>query len=504
MPETITERLLENIIIFYLVITKILQFFGLISILEPIGIYSEVVDFIDIIVSFTGLGYVLYRVSLTDIFFGDRHKYLDIMLVISYFLLILNKFVEFSVLILKELCGDIFCTLLNEDVHKLTPFFRLIAENGQNIEIIGFYIGGISIIMLSLYIALKIKVTEPSILDGLHGENMGFIKKFITSFLVIVGFYVIFFNITMEWLTRVLDAPLILIAIFFYIFKIHKIGKSMESEATLFKISDVVESLTEKFVGLFHSKKTIFLGISLILVLHMVSDVGSFVIPYVLGTSSQYNADLGENHDALSQIFSRDKVILADPMNEALALFGYALNTFAIIFLMVFPAYMWYIIYLSHTTEKLNAGNFSNLLLAIFYSSLVFYVFLPTYRISGLSSAINLFGVDIQTSSILSAGNSLMNYFGISVIAFFIVYFLLNSAFIKEVALFLTGVINLGFFGLYVYNFFMSIFDFYIVLLQALINNNEYFIGFYLVVFLVVNVMFYVGGYISFVISSFK
>jgi hypothetical protein len=504
MPDNFIERRIEDLIIFYLVFTKVLQFFGLISILEPLGIYPEVVDFIDIIVSFTGLAYVLYKVSPTDIFFGEKHKTIDLMIIGSYFLLIANKFVEFSVTIVKDLCGDLFCMNPELGKHFLFDFFRFVTDNGQSIEIAGFYIGGTVLILLAFYIAFKVQVKEPSILDALHGENMTKPKKLITSFIVMVSFYLIFFNITMEWLTRVLDAPFILIALFFYIFKIHDIGKNMDSEAVLFKISDVVENLTEKFVGLFHDKKTIFLGISLILVLHLVSDVSSFVIPYTLGTSSQYHEGLGENHNTLPQLFMMDKENLDNPIIEIFALFGYAFNVFAILFLMVFPAYMWYVIYLSHSKENINPVNFPNVILALFYSSLVFYIFLPVFKITSLSSALNIFGVDIQTNSILASGNNLSVYLGIAISIFLVILLLLSSAFIKELIIFFTGIVNLGFFGIYVYNFFISIYEIYLVILDSLIKDSSYFIAFFIVIFLMINVAFYIGGYISFVISSFK
>jgi len=79
------------------------------------------------------------------------------------------------------------------------------------------------------------------------------------------------------------DAPLVLLAIFFYLFYIIRKHKKYNVESFLYKIGNFGDEFYERFISLFHGKKTIFMGISGILVLHLLTDFGNFIIPAVTG-----------------------------------------------------------------------------------------------------------------------------------------------------------------------------------------------------------------------------
>ena len=84
----------------------------------------------------------------------------------------------------------------------------------------------------------------------------------------------------MEWLAIAIDAPLLVIALFIYLFFVIKHHKGFHAESMIFKLGNVGERFYEKFISLFHSKRGLFLGIAGMLVLHLLTDVGNFVIPY--------------------------------------------------------------------------------------------------------------------------------------------------------------------------------------------------------------------------------
>ena len=53
-------------------------------------------DYSKKIISWGALGYLLYSASLSKIFFGVKNKNLDLMLVLSYFMLIFNKITGYA------------------------------------------------------------------------------------------------------------------------------------------------------------------------------------------------------------------------------------------------------------------------------------------------------------------------------------------------------------------------------------------------------------------------
>jgi hypothetical protein len=487
------ERRIEDIILFYLISTKLLQFFGLAWIFEFIGIYPGEIHFIDIIVSMTALGYVLYKASLSDIFFGKRNIRLDIILILSYFTLIINKLVEYSAILVTE-------------TRLLQDFLLAIIENDILIKTAAFYTGTLILLLISAYATLRIKVNEPSILNALHAdkENISRFAKFISVFLVVVGFYLMFFNLIMEWLTIALDAPLILIAIFLYAFKIHNLGKKMDSEMVLFKVAEFVDEFLEKFITLFHSKKTLFLGISGMLVLHLISDLGIFIIPYILGTPTPYHFDIA--HQNIAQLFTQDKSMVIEPSMQILLLLAYMANTLGIIFLMLFPAFIWYVLYRNTAIENTDNIEFPGSLISLFFGLLVFIMFLPVYKVTGIPAdpLVSIIGVEIQTQSVLVSGNSVPAYLSIALSVFIIIYALTRLKFLKEIFFLAMTLISVGFFGIYIYSFFNSMFWYHVETLKFLLYQQSYYIAFYNLVFLLIFILFYIGGYISFVISLFR
>lgn len=489
MTERPVQKLVEELILIILILMNVFEFFGLLP---------GDAGFLKVVISMTALGYVLFKVSLSDIFFGSKNENLDFALIFSYFLLIINKFVEFSK------------ATLEHSVY-LKEFFEFIVSNAASIESFAFYVGSIMLFIITLYVIFKIEIKEPSIVQAILNNSNKKFTLFITVFIVILGFHQIFFNLIMEWLTLVIDAPLIILAIFFYLFKLHDLSKTMDQEIILFKIADFVEDFVDKFVNLFHSKRTIFLGISGMLVLHLLTDVGAFIIPYSLGTHSIYSEDFGENHLEIKELFMLDKEVIADKGQQTILFFGYIFNTLGYLYLMIFPAFIWYIIYITHTKESTEASIYPDSLISLFFSIMIFVLFLPVYKItsigSGLSEVKNLLGVDIQTQSILSSGNSILLYSSIALGVFIIIFLLSKIDFIKKLLFLIMTLSGVSFFGLYIYYFFSDIFFFYIEFIKNLfmINNiGGYYLAFYNAIILFILVLFYIGGFFSFVISVFK
>ena len=78
---------LEEVILILIIILNVLDFFE---------ILPADIDFAKKIISWTALGYILYKASLTKIFFNNQKMSIDILLIMSYFMLIFKNIIIFS------------------------------------------------------------------------------------------------------------------------------------------------------------------------------------------------------------------------------------------------------------------------------------------------------------------------------------------------------------------------------------------------------------------------
>ena len=493
-------KITEEIFLFLMIIMAVLDLFGQLR---------ADISFFRAVLSMTGLGYVLVKASLSETFFGISDKKFDLAIIVSYFFLIFNKFVQFS----WASIGD---------AKLIQDLLILIVDNRVFLEKTGFFIGSFSLVILSFYAAKKFIMKGPSIIHAFYGDNLeqlGQSKKIFTSFLINFTFYIIFFTLVIEWLTLVMDAPLIIIAIFIYIFKLHEYGKKMDTEVLLFKISDSVDNFLKQFTRLFHSKKTLFLGITGLLVLHLMTDVSAFLLPLSVGTHSIYQAGLEENqffistHQTVSELFLQDKLIFTNFFPQILILMSYIMNSLGMLFLMLFPGFMWYVLYTDHVSQIKKLKQFPKILTAFFFASLIFVLFLKSYKVVS-SRTVNLLGVDIQTQSILSSGNSVSVISSIAALVFIVILLSSLIYFMRNLWFYLMSLICLGFFGMYIYNFYFSVLNFYLTFIKSIFQEafsagfmsgigNIYF-GLFNIIFLFILSVFYIGGYIAFVKSAFE
>lgn len=492
--------MIEELILVVLILLNVFELFNLLP---------GDVEFLKSILSIVGLAYVLYKASFSDIFFGEKNTLIDIGLIGCYLLLIFNKIVEVAITSYEE--SDF-----------LGEFLKLIIVNSAFLEKLTFAIGIIGLAAIAYYVARNVTIKEPSILEAVNGKNLhGTFKRFATIFTVIIAFYLLFFNLIMEWFTIVMDTPLVVLALFFYMFKIHDIGKTMDEEEFLFKISEFSENFVEKFVELFHSKNTIFLGMSGLLVLHSLNDLTAFMLPYTMGYESVYHQSLGLGHMNLLDLFNLDKSVVTHLFGQVLLLLGYLINTIGFVFLMAFPGFVWYVMYISNKKEE-NRLEFPTIILAMFFFLAVFLILVPVFKVEGIAigseKTKNIFGVDIKSQSILSSGNSLGLVFFLAICIFVLVMIFSQFPHFKHIFFVVMSMSCVIFFGIYLYHYFSSILFFYIELFISFLAQLKVavalwdigsllsivFLGFMYAEFLTIQIIFYIGGYMSFVLALFK
>ncbi len=478
------EKKRENIL--YRIEEALIVLIIILGIMDFFEILPGDLDYTKKIISWSIMGYLLYKASPTAIFFNKRKALIDLILIISYFLLIFKNLIVFVEVNTKH--SFIFYELQ-----------KAILENAVSIEIFTFFAGSILLLLLSLYCAFRIEIMKPSLLHIIHEEGpppkdaIRLLFRFMSIFLVFLSFFIVVFNLMMEWLAIAVDAPIVILGIVFYLFIVMRHYKRYDAETLIFKIGDFGEDFYSRFISMFHYKKTIFLGISGILVLHLLTDVGNFILPYMTTLRDHlYFEHLGSGHDPLITLFIQQAKTLGLTESISLAL-TYILNLFAILFLLLIPAVLWYVMF------KDTEMWLSNSLIALFFSALSALAFSPVFRIKKIVSE-NLLGIDIQTQF---ASNFLPSFLYLILLCLAVFLSVLAlSRFIKRLFISLIIISGLSFFTYYIYLFFMSLWEYYIIIIKTLFLESQYFLWFYFILFLTITIAFYICGLIIFLYEN--
>jgi hypothetical protein len=473
---------IEEIILVILILLNILDF---------IEWLPGDIDYIKKIISWTCLGYLLYKISLTKLFFGTKNKLIDFSLVSACFLMVLKNLIHYA-------------QVARGEVHVLAELYAFLVNNRGLLDYVSFYIGGLLLIVIAVYCSFKLKVKQPSLLHVIHEKGLPKtlgkrIERFVMVYIVLIGFFVIVFNLVMEWLAIAVDASILVVAVLFYLFTaFRRHSKRFKPDTLIYKLGDVGEGFYESFIGLFHSKSRIFLGISGMLVLHLLTDVGVFIVPYVINIHDiLYFGYFGEGHTALLHLFLKD-LVLVENTEVFNLVWIYIFNLLAMLFLLILPAYIWYKLY------KRKGFKVSHLELSLFFCSLVVFILAPAFRIEQITSP-RLVGVDILTHSVLSYTVYALPVVVILSFLIGITGFLLSfNSWVKEKLILLGIVIIDMFFGFYVYSFFITYLNYYSGIVKLLVSQSRFFIGFYMIMFLIITSLFYVSGFVIFLFETRK
>lgn len=458
-------------------------------------------DFIKKIISWTALGYLFIKASLSTILFGHKKTKFDVSIILIYFLFITKDLIRYAQAAIEE-------------AHLFEKLYMILIKNNVLIEKYSFYLGAILLLFIALYMAKKFEIIQPSFMAVLHETGpppatlLKFLVRFISVYLTLISFFIIVFNLASEWLAIALDAPLAVIAILIYLFVIIRYHKNFHSEHFIHKIGHIGEDFYEKFIEMFHYKTTLYLGIMGILALHLLTDVGHFIIPYIIGLKDVlYFAHLGEGHTPLIYLLLKD-ITSAQLLGKIALAISYLFNTIAMIFLLMLPSFIWYRFF------KGRQLHVSGTLLALIFPSLLCFVLTPAFFIKRIKVP-GLAGVDIITQSILKSFSllgllikdritAIIIVVSISLLLGIIIWLLeLNQRLKKEVFIIavLTGLI---FFGFYIFFYFTSLYLYYIETIKFLFKSSDILIAFYFILFAMITTIFYVGGYIFFIYEVFK
>ncbi len=472
-------RRVEELILIFIILLSVMDFFGFLP--ADMGYAKK-------IISWTLMGYLLYKASPTKIFFNNKKPHIDLILIVSYFLLIFKNMIVVAALNIEE--SDIFRGL-----------YEILLQNAGLLETSAFHIGIGLLMVISIYCAIMLPIKKPSLMHLIHEEgnpSKNIAKSLVriaAIFSVFLAFFLVVFNLIMEWLAVAIDAPMIIIGISFYLFIVIRHYKKFDVESLIFRIGEFGESFYKKFISLFHYKKTIYLGISGMLVLHLLTDIGNFILPYVTVFHENLYFQMGAGHTALIPLL-REQIQHLVPLEKASLVFIYILNVAAILFLLAAPAFLWYKVF------KSSYIRINKPILSLFFSSLFAFVFAPVFEIKKISTA-GLIGIDIITKP----ANNLFfpSFFSLLLFCaavYFIIFYL--SGYSKKLLVLSSILTSLLFFGVYVYLFFISVFEYYTASIIGLLRQSEYLLIIYFAMFLMILLIFYAGGFFLWIYELIK
>lgn len=546
----------------------------LLNILDFIELLSPDWDYAKKILSWTALGYLLYKADLTMIFFGKTDKKVNLILILSFFSLTFKNMIAYAISSINEitlngfkswglyqtgvniiskgstivtipyeefskaingtpsqmdtlagaltinadsLVNDVFVNVTHGESWQLVQietafpihrWFNFLIDNSQMLIEISITVGLISLFTIAVYAMLQLEINRPSTLAILKDlwPGCGKFGEVMLTFFLFNAFFVIIFNLMMEWLAIAIDAPLLVIALLFYLLVWIKHHKKFSTNSLIFRLGNLGEGFYTRFIQLLKTKDGILLGVSGMLVLHLLTDIGIFLIPYTIGIhDSLYFRQFMHDHNVIFNLlglfgFESNSLFIQDTLGrtmfEIIPIFIiYALNIITILMLLLIPTILWYI---KVRRVDLILSKYINPLLI---SCFAVFLLSPAFRIKRIGEgATNIVGVDILTQSITSTAKlPFMIIIVISIILFFGVLILERNDKLKTLLTEFSILLVLLFFGYYITLYFFDIIIHYANFILESFKNINIATGIYFLFLMFITSIFYIGGFISYI-----
>lgn len=408
------------------IILNIIDFANLFS---KLGAFGNDLDIFKKILSWLLIGYLFFKASPTNIFYGTRFKILDI-----------NYILAFSLMVIPKALTIIKYDFINSNL--LVFNFLFFWKEDNLFMIISFFIGLIWVLILNYIIYSKKLIYSPN--SFLGSFQFSAYQKFIKLPQIIFMTFPIFFcltvfNLFMEWFAISVDAALLVFGAVYYLYQAIKKKKT---GSILNNIANSGSNFFQNIISMFSNKKTIGIGFIFILTLHPLVDLGVFIIPYSIGTDNTLYFDTLSSEDRLhTPLFNiisstdqegklRDTMAVHD-LENANGNFFFIIFTFLIYFATIFLATLFLAAPLLFFSRNLKQEKieFSKSLSIIIIVSILLYTFTAA-SFSGLDSPISMphlpnsaeiQGVDLFTSQLFIAqlydkGTNQLSLYGASLL----------------------------------------------------------------------------------------
>ncbi len=413
----------------------ILLYFAFLIILNIVDFFNIIpndLDFFKKILSWVLIGYLFYRISITRLLIGYRLKKYDIAFIVSFCFMT----------IVKSLVLYVRTNAVSVVNFPLFHFVLLKIPDNYNMFIYSMFIVGLLLtIFFSINLIIKNKIHEKSFLGSFNFSQtyFSFIMIHLFSIGYLLFFVLVIFNFFMEWFALAVDSVILVFGLLYYAFKL--ILHHFDSKVSVF-LNDVTNSgndFYQKLISLFSQKSTFFTGMSFLLLLHLLVDVGVYLVPYTIGTQntlyfSSLNV-LGREHVSLFNFFdiaeSRiyyDMIGLnSDYFLIVFLLLYYILSLLFMYLMLLLPFYIYYN-NVAETPVKIPY-KIKTFVISSFIALCFIWIFLKGLDFPikiGLPLSSTVKGIDIYTSNIV-----INNFFNQYVLLILAIFFVLTLFFVS-------------------------------------------------------------------------
>jgi len=480
------KKYYKELILLFTIFLDIIGFFGIIT---------PELEILDKIIAWLVFAYFFYQISISKLFFGVRHRLVDVMLIFAYFNLVIKNFMAFLSEIISSLSSE-----------KIIGLVSWVLNKDVSIEILTFYIGAVLIIIVSYITARFVKYTRESIYYRIIGDRShlddGYIgvkektpsitSKTFYSFILYNAFFLVIFNLLVEWLGFIEDDMITVFSIVIVIILFRRYNEQIKN----LKIINIITNIADDFYGNIISnikrRRYIILLCTGLLSLQILTDFFVFILPMFIGQNEvSYFGKLAE-HVSLVTSFINDFNASSGFLIKIGIMTLYVLDAIFIIFLMLMPTYLWYLTY----TEKKE--HIPKKLITLFFISLSSFIVLPIFKFQSLDtigSQYNILGVDIILQG-LTFRTSTFYVIIISLLIGFFVFVLLKIS--KKFVLFMFALANYSFIVAYTFFFVKGTLLYYLNEINVLTELHHYLIVFYFTVFMMITFAFYLTAIIGF------
>ncbi|MBU0758095.1 MAG: hypothetical protein KKF44_08555 [Nanoarchaeota archaeon] len=417
-----------------------------------------------------------------------KYKHIDLLILICFFAFNLNY-------LLNKL---FFANFLGSEIMEfsiLGDFVISIFTNRVFIRDLFFAIGGYTLLGFSLYFGSHITYEKPSFLhvlfeDFFHKHKKNKMVFSLAVFFSIIGFYLIIFKMFFEWFTLVIETPFTFAAIFAgIVFIRHRHHERLSNESLIYKASDFLMNFASSIIELIHKKSKIKYLFSFVIVLHLVTDFFSFIIPFLTGINfTFYEYDYSST---LLGMFSNDFIHSSHKIS---LIWIYCCILFCILVFALSPVFVW-------INSFFNKGiNIKKEYLAIFYGALFVFMTKSIFSILPIDT-LNTVGVLFSFHRTEGFYYGMEYIFIISGTLFILIW---GLCFLKNIQRFFTllGFLPIMiFFTRYLYLFIISLSNYYIQYIKHLISTNNIFVLPFALFFFCTYILFYLVGYFSFLLN---
>jgi hypothetical protein len=342
------------------------------------------------------------------------------------------------------------------------------------------------IILVGIVLLRTYTPTEKSLIGSFNIK--GYLKfiggEYILLIFTLIFFSTIIFNFVMEWFALAVDSIILILGLIYYlIVYLHK-HTEVETNKYLNQVSNTGNQFYLNLIQNFSDKKTFLIGVSIILTLHLIVDIGVYLIPYLFGSSnSLYASSLStpifnlinpSNSQIAIDFLNYDNILL-----DLILLIGHLFTLIFYVLVMIGPFYYFYKFVIknkSHTTIMIKH---------IFLVSTITYLSLflipelnPPITMNMPELESGIVGVQFETSTIINEKTKTLY---LNLIILFTIFILANievnhilkkseNYFLKYK---LMPIIALLFFIVYMSIFFYSTIDFQSQNIQkSYLNSN--------------------------------